>query len=122
MSGRSKVITWGLGLLAVTAALLWLVFDRCYCYWHQDWGSRPMLHIKSLSTGCEAFSLPEPWSYPDGELVRNRTRAYDLETGETFEDYEFRKSSVSADEVFFALTNRPAFARLVPPHRTSLER
>ena len=123
MSERSKAITWGLaGLLAVTAALLWLVFDRCYCYWHQDWGSRPMLHIKSLSTGCEALSLPEPWSYPDGELVRNRTRAYDLETGETFEDYEFRKSSVSADEVLFALTNRPAFARPVPPHRTSLQR
>ena len=123
MSRRRKAVLWGLGgLLAVTAALLWLVFDRCYCYWHEDFGSNPMLHVKSLSTGCEAFFLPESWSYPGGELVRNRSESYDERTGETFEDYEFRQSPLAADEVLFALTNRPAFGRPVPDHRTSLQR
>lgn len=114
------ILWWLGGVLTVSAALAWYALDRCYCYWHDDWASRPMLHVKSLSTGCEAVSLPEPWRYPDGEPVMNRFLTHD-QTGETFEDYEFRKSPHDPEEVLIALTNRPAFGRPVPPHRTSLQ-
>jgi len=121
MSRRRKVITWGLGLLAVSAALAWYALDRCYCYWHDDFRSKAMLHIKSLSTGCEAVSLPEPWRYPNGERVIDRYLPYDERTRERFLDYEFRQSPRAAEEVLFALANRPEFAQPVPPHRTSLQ-
>ena len=121
MSTRRKAITWGLGLLAVSAALAWYALDRCYCYWHDDFRSKAMLHIKSLSTGCEAVSLPEPWRYPNGQPVRDRYDSYDERTLERFRDYEFRRSPRVPEEVLFALANRPEFDHPVPPHRTSLQ-
>lgn len=104
-------------MLAVAGMAVWVVYDDCYCYWHDN-----STHIKSLSQGCEAISLPEPWRYPNGDVVVVRQGYYDQSTQETFEDYEFRKSPAAADQVLVALTNRPAFDRPVPPHNTSQQR
>jgi hypothetical protein len=104
-------------LLALAGVSLWLAFDPCYCYWHDE-----VNHVKSLSPGCEAVFLPEPWRYPNGNVVLVRFAPYDERTQDTFEDFEFRKSSAAADEVLVALVNRPAVGEPVPPHRTSQQR
>jgi hypothetical protein len=92
---KKRLRVLALVLLLGVLAVGWAVYDPCYCWVFEKDPNTPM-HLKTLPTGCELLTLPQPFD------VREDLADIEKIGGSATGGFEFRQSPDAADEVFVA--------------------